>query len=356
MRRVVAATVPFVLISASVPSGVIGPAAFAAVGGGGITAAGHPAPQAQVHLVQPGDNLTRLSRRYGVSVESLRAANGLRDPNHVRIGTRLRIPGSSRGGGGGGAAGTVHRVRPGENLTTIARRYGVTVEALRRANGLSNPNHVVSGRRLQVPAGGAPRSSGGVTTHVVRRGESLSVIAARYGVATSTLQALNGIPNPNLVYAGRRLSVPSGGAEVRSARSVGVPSSRANLRGVFERYAAQHGVPADLAMAIGWQESGWQAHRVSSAGAVGVMQLMPDTVDFVSKILLRQRTRLNPYDAEQNIRMGTRFLRYLIDQTGNERTALHAWFQGLRSVRERGASPASQRFAANVLALRPRFR
>jgi soluble lytic murein transglycosylase-like protein len=109
-------------------------------------------------------------------------------------------------------------------------------------------------------------------------------------------------------------------------------------------------------MALAWQESGWQRNRVSSTRAVGVMQLMPDTVDFVSSVLLRLPARLDPRDPIANIRMGTRFLRYLLDANGgNVDRALASYYQGLRSVRQNGMLDETRRFVANVKALRGRL-
>ena len=135
-----------------------------------------------------------------------------------------------------------------------------------------------------------------------------------------------------------------------------VPASRERFRPLFVKWGAAHGIPADLAMALAWQESGWQTGIVSSTKAVGLMQLMPDTVDFTSTILLRLKTPLDPRDPESNIRMGTRFVRYLLDRTaGNVDYALASYYQGLRAVTERGALPETERFVANVAALRARF-
>jgi soluble lytic murein transglycosylase-like protein len=127
------------------------------------------------------------------------------------------------------------------------------------------------------------------------------------------------------------------------------------LRTAFLRFSRLAGVPSDLAMALAWQESGWQRNRVSSTNAVGVMQLMPDTVQFVSTQLLRTKP-LDPRDPVANIRMGTRFLRYLLDSNGGSvDRALASYYQGLRSVRERGMLPETERFVANVKALRGRL-
>jgi len=142
----------------------------------------------------------------------------------------------------------------------------------------------------------------------------------------------------------------------RSAPRIVVPAERAGLRISFLRFSRLAGVPSDLGMALAWQESGWQRSMVSSTGAVGVMQLMPDTVDFVSTYLLDLAKPLDPRDPVANIRMGTRFLRYLLDSHGGDvDLALASYYQGLRSVREHGPLDETERFMANVKALRGRL-
>jgi soluble lytic murein transglycosylase-like protein len=174
------------------------------------------------------------------------------------------------------------------------------------------------------------------------------------------------VADPDLIRTGDRLVLPGPGrvpvvkarppAAPASPRPVAIPASRAKLGKHFARYAKEAGVPEDLAMALAWQESGWQTGIVSSTRATGVMQLMPDTVTFTSRTLLRLPKNLDPGDPAANIRMGTRFLRYLLDRSGGDTgPALAAYYQGLRSVRERGTFPETRRFVANVLALRHRF-
>lgn len=125
-----------------------------------LPAAAAPAAQGgTVHVVQRGETLSQIARNYGVSMTALAQANGIRNPNFIYVGQRLTIPGASGGsgsaGGGTGASTGVHVVRPGENLSTIAARYGTTVSALVRANGIANPNHIYVGQRLTiVPAAG----------------------------------------------------------------------------------------------------------------------------------------------------------------------------------------------------------
>lgn len=104
---------------------------------------------------------------------------------------------------------THHIVKAGENLTQIARMYGVTVDAIVRANNLWNANVIYVGQVLRIPGSCPPPAPGGCTKiHVVQRGEYLKRIAARYGTTVNRLVALNHLRNPNLIYPGQRLKVP----------------------------------------------------------------------------------------------------------------------------------------------------
>ncbi len=136
-----------------------------------------------------------------------------------------------------------------------------------------------------------------------------------------------------------------------------VPADREYLRPILVRYAQENGLPADMVMALAWVESSWRRTAASEAGAVGVMQIMPNTVEFVSKRLLGLRSTLDPRNPTSNVRMGTKYLRHLLDQNrGNLRQALIAYNQGLTSLRTYGAYGVAERYADRVLALRPQFR
>ena len=239
----------------------------------------------------------------------------------------------------GSAAGRVHTVKRGDTLEAIGRRYGVDVATLAATNGLRNPDLIVEGAALSIPAprpvpvprGAAP---------VARPAPAATPPVSKSGALRETVMAMP----------------PAQLASSRTAPRIAVPPDRAVLRGTFLRFSQLAGVPSDLAMALAWQESGWQRNKVSSTQAVGVMQLMPDTVDFVSLVLLRLPTRLDPRDPVANIRMGTRFVRYLLDANGgNVDRALASYYQGLRSVREHGMLDETRQFVANVKALRGRL-
>jgi soluble lytic murein transglycosylase-like protein len=203
---------------------------------------------------------------------------------------------------------------------------------------------------------GAAKAAG--ETYVVRRGDTLSSIAARYGTTSGAIARANKISNPNLVVIGRKLSIPAGGS---TSPASGLPAKlqahpeRLVLRPTFERWAAHYGVPLDLLEAVSWVESGWQRTVVSRTGAVGIGQLQPATVDHV-RLLIGINT-LDPYNADDNIRMSARFLRFLLDRTGADSSmALAAYYQGLRSVTTGPILGETKQYIATVLAFRPFFR
>ena len=166
-----------------------------------------------VHVVQPGENLFRISLSYGTTVNAIMAANGLSNTT-IRTGQRLVIP---RGSGAAasprspvGASGT-YTVQRGDTLSSVAVRHGVTVWALRSANGFSS-NTIYSGQKLVIPgangAAPAPAAPSG-KTYVVRRGDTLSKIARQYGTTSAALAQLNGIVNPSAIYTGQDLRLSS---------------------------------------------------------------------------------------------------------------------------------------------------
>ena len=116
----------------------------------------------------------------------------------------------------------------------------------------------------------------------------------------------------------------------------------------IDRWAAAYGVDPKLARALAWMESGFQQDVVSSAGAIGVMQLLPETWEFVDTVLLGEAT---PRTYEGNVRAGVRFLRWQLDEfDGNVRLALAGYYQGARAVRERGLFDDTKQYVSVILA------
>lgn len=103
-------------------------------------------------------------------------------------------------------SGIIHVVQQGETLYSIARRYGVSVQEIARANRITNPDCIYVGQRLVIPSS---QSACGV--HVVQAGETMLQIAMRYGVDAWAIARANGITNLNLIYVGQRLTIPCAG-------------------------------------------------------------------------------------------------------------------------------------------------
>jgi soluble lytic murein transglycosylase-like protein len=140
-----------------------------------------------------------------------------------------------------------------------------------------------------------------------------------------------------------RLRLPVGASTVR------LPEDRDAVRASLDRWSAVYGVDARLARALAWMESGFQNHVVSSVGARGVMQMLPETWDFVETVLLGEQVADT---ADGNVRVGVRYLRWQLDHFGGDvRLALAGWYQGARAVRQVGLYDDTQEFVRIVLAL-----
>ena len=282
------------------------------------------------HTIRAGETLSDLAQRFGTTVDALARANGISNPNLVVAGTKIMIS-----GGGGGSASvatstTSHTVQAGETLWDLAQRFGTTVDALARANGISNPNLVVAGTKIMISGGGGGSASVATSgaSHTVQAGETLSDIAARFGVSVNSLARANGISNPNLIVAGTAVSVPGGGS---ASASVPAPVSSTEVGYLLEQEAVANGLNPSLIKAMAYQESGWQQDVVSSAGAIGVMQVMPGTARWVNKVLLGGAS-LNVRSAHDNIRMGVSYMRYLLNIMPTQDQALAAYYSGPGNV------------------------
>ena len=250
-------------------------------------------------------------------------------------------------------ASAAYTVKPGDTLSGIAARLGVSAAELARSNGITDPNRVDAGRTLSVPGGRAASTPAKV--HVVSQGDNLSTIARRYGVTVTELARANRLDARKVLRVGARLAVPVPAARTGfPARLVAAPE-RLALVPHFVKWSKANGLPPDLVMATTWLESGWQNDAVSSVGALGIGQLMPGTVKFVRHELIGVDT-LDPRIPEHNIRMSARYLRFLLQRSGGDvRTALAAYYQGPGSVDRIGAQPGTVAYVNGVLALRRLF-
>jgi peptidoglycan hydrolase-like protein with peptidoglycan-binding domain len=239
----------------------------------------------------------------------------------------------------------VHVVQPGEGFFVIAGRYRVDAYGLAQANGLTLSSMLVPGQRLRVPGAVRAKPRPAPITHVVSPGESFYSIAQAFRVSPWQLAKVNGLSLTTVIVPNQRLRLPRG---ARSGGSL-APADRDAVRGYLNSWAASYGVDQSLVRALAWMESGFQQDVVSSVGAVGVMQLLPETWDWVDMMLIGYRT---PRTAAGNVQAGVRYLRWQLDQFGGDvRLALAGWYQGARAVREIGLYDDTKQFVNVVLAL-----
>jgi hypothetical protein len=223
------------------------------------------------------------------------------------------------------------------------------VRRFQRRSGLS-PDGIVGKRtRAALLGGGAARpvARRAGRRHVVRAGETLGAIAARAGTTVAALARRNNLDPRRLLLIGTRLIVPEGGASVSGAS---VP--RSAVEASLSRWAAHYGVSLDLVRALSWQESGFQNHVRSSAGAVGPLQVIPATRAFVEQFLIGQSV---PRTMDGNVRLGVAYLHHLLHRFGMDaRLALAAYYSGPAAVIRGRPSAETRHFVDNVLALRGR--
>ncbi|MFZ5851333.1 MAG: lytic transglycosylase [Actinomycetota bacterium] len=279
-------------------------------------------PGWSAYTVRRGDNLWTLAARYQTSVADLVAANNLpRDGDLILAGQTLQVPRAAPPVASPAApqrrvVERSYTVAPGDNLITIAQRFGADVDAVASRNRLADRSYLRIGQTLVVPV-------------VETVAPAVSVVSPdRYPPAVRAAADRN-----RAVLAGRRLP------------------SREEVRVLVVRTARAFRVDPNLALAVAWQESGFNQRMVSPANAVGVMQVLPRTGDWVGELLGR---RLDLLDTGDNIVAGVALLRTLLAQAPPDQ-AVAGYYQGLASVRSKGMYAETQRYVQNVLALRDRF-
>jgi LysM repeat protein len=293
-------------------------------------------------------------------------------------------------------------IAPGDTVSEIAAEHGTTVDRVVRANDLSDGGDTIyAGESLRLPAAHGPGhrappsdSTGGrgsvdsgrrIEWHRVRPGDTMTEIAVRYHAWTDELIAANG--GTTTLQVGERVRVPVVVAAARADRQEAdrnptdrddardhdpndqgsVPAARvrslrdrvdgyadpgpARVRRVITRVAESQGVDPDLALAVSWQEAGWQQHHVSADAAIGAMQVIPSTGAWAEDVLGYDLDLMRLRD---NATAGVVLLAELTDAAPTRR-AVAGYYQGLAGVRAHGMYDDTRAYVANVLALKRAF-
>jgi LysM repeat protein len=203
-----------------------------------------------------------------------------------------------------------------------------------------------------------------LVSYRVHRGDTATALAVRFHAWTRELKAVNHLGRHGRVYVGQRLRIPVVTAAARHHRPHhrathhrhrpwrNAYASRAKVRRVVVSTARRHHVDPHLALAVAWEESGWQQHRISGAHAVGAMQVLHGTARWMSGYVGR---RLNVYSLRDNVTAGVVLLRILGHQA-SYRGAIASYYQGLGSVRRHGMYPSTRAYTRDVVALHRRLR
>ena len=189
--------------------------------------------QSNNHTVQPGESLSAIARKYGTDVSTLMRINNISDPNLVRSGQKLAVPGGPVGSGAGrefdvmesgapllnaGEETRIYVTQPGDTLSSVAARVGTTAARLAELNQRSPSERLHVGEPLRVPASASTNflvpledsipAAGKYYVHVVAEGETLSAIAAAYGSSVRQILKVNEFDSANQVKPGMRIVVP----------------------------------------------------------------------------------------------------------------------------------------------------
>ncbi len=352
------------------------------------------------YTVQRGDTVSHIAARTGVSIASIAAANALADPSYIRIGQVLTIPGRTvaavaRPASPPASSGT-YTVARGDTLSGIAVRLHTTVAALAAANGIRNVSFIRIGQVLTIPGApttppapaapapaapavaptpAAPTTAPTTTSYTVSRGDTLTAIATRYRTTVAALQSANGLRNASFIRIGQVLAVPvtatatplvgntfagrtypaavvaAANANRATLLAIGVPT-REQMRALVTTTAQAMGVDPALALAVAYQESGFDHSQVSPANAIGTMQVIPSSGQWASDLVGRQLNLLDPRD---NVTAGVVILKTLLRTSPDLPSAIAGYYQGATSVHQYGMFSDTRQYVANVRALMTRF-
>ncbi|WP_067200618.1 LysM peptidoglycan-binding domain-containing protein [Microbacterium sp. XT11] len=250
------------------------------------------------YVVQPGDTVYDIARRFGLRTADVLAWNGLTGRSVIRPGQTLALSGPAAPAPAPAAPAPVaatHVVVTGDTVYGIARTHGTTVDAILSLNGLSGDSVIYPGQTIAVagapvapaaPAAVAAPALSAAQSHVVAAGDTLFGIAKTYGTTTATLYALNGLGPGSIIYPGQSIVVAAPPASSPAAASAPIQRTAsldgeqaANAAGIIA-IGRQLGVPdrgIAIALATAMVESGMRNLDWGDRDSLGLFQQRPST-------------------------------------------------------------------------------
>lgn len=197
------------------------------------------------YTVQSGDTLSGIATEFATTVQALAQLNDISNPNRIYVGQRLLVQEQSSHSttpstpaNTNPSTATSYTVQSGDNLSSIADKFGTNWEALAQLNNLSNPNRIYVGQVLRLAAGSSTNNSSSTNTnsttptangtYVVKSGDNLSSIASQFGTNYESLAQLNHLTNPNRIYVGQVLKVTGNSSSASHQTTPSRPSSAVN--------------------------------------------------------------------------------------------------------------------------------
>jgi N-acetylmuramoyl-L-alanine amidase len=257
----------------------------------------------------------------------------------------------------GVSTASAYSVERGDTLSGIAARNGVSVASLRQANGLGNADRINAGQQFRIgrPARAPVTRAAALGSYTVRPGDTIWTISKATGVPVDTIVRANQLADPNRIRAGQTLDLSRATGPVAISQPAPKAPTNGAVRGEAARRllvaaAREQGLNPSFVLAVSLWESGYNQSRVSIAGAVGLMQILPATAEWAGPGLLGRRADIN--DPADNARLGAALLRHYLDQFQDPRLALAAYYQGPAATRDKGIFPSSRQYVDGIWSLR----
>lgn len=168
------------------------------------------------YIVKKGDNLSSIAKKYNTSINTIVNLNPIiKNPNLIYPGWNLKIITNTSNNT---TTSTYYMVKNGDNLTKIAKKFGTTVNSIVSLNNIKNPNLIYPNQRLLISLNSNGTSSNtnysgenscGKILYIIKYGDTLSYLAKKYQSSVSDIAKINNISNPNLIYVGQVIRIPT---------------------------------------------------------------------------------------------------------------------------------------------------
>ncbi|MBG6181521.1 LysM peptidoglycan-binding domain-containing protein [Arthrobacter sp. CAN_A1] len=395
----------------TVPAGLTIPTSNVAARIPAFLAPAQNAPK--TYTVQAGDTISGIALKHGLETGAVLKANALSASSIIYPGQKIKLAGAPAGETTAkpasntqpsSSSGSSYTVKAGDTLSAIAANNGVSLGTVLKANSLSMTSIIHPGQKITLggsaavsvatteitpaaPKPAAPASNGG--SYTIKGGDTLGAIAAQHNVSLSALVKANDLTASTMIHPGDKLTLPGKAAPAaepapavaEDAQTDLVPStflhytypqhvvSEANrnkhllnslpvpgndaMKSIVADTARSMGVDPSLALAVSYQESGFNQRAVSPANAIGAMQVIPMSGEWASDLVGRQLNLLDPHD---NATAGVAILQSLIRTSDTLDEAIASYYQGQYSVTTHGMFSDTKDYVAAITAHQATFR